>query len=57
MSLVKNKFTKIEIGLRRTNQIKLNKGLAQGAPLSPWIFSLVVHHLIREYNERSIKET
>ncbi|KAI5699120.1 hypothetical protein M8J75_016523 [Diaphorina citri] len=56
LACVNNNSTKIENQMEKTATIDIKRGVAQGAPTSPILFSLAIDHIIREQNESSIKE-
>lgn len=56
MAFVKNNTTIVENKMEKTNPIEIKRGVAQGAPTSPLLFSLAIDHIVREQNENSIKE-
>ena len=46
----------IETGLEKTKVINLQKGVAQGSPLSPSLFNLAIDDILKELADHDIKE-
>ena len=47
-------ITKVEVGLRSTNAIRILSGVKQGCPLSPLLFDLVMNELLERLQSRGI---
>ena len=47
-------FSFIDLGFRRTKLIEINRGVFQGAPLSPLLFNLVINYMFNELSDADV---
>lgn len=54
MNLQQDNVTQIETANGRTKNIKINRGVLQGSPLSPTLYNLATDFIFDELNEITI---
>lgn len=52
--LQENNTTQIQANFKKTNPIKLRRGVMQGSPLSPALYNLSTDHIFREIGEKEL---
>ena len=48
MALLKNNTIKVDLGMKRSNQIEIKRSVPQGGPLSPMLFNVAIDHVFKE---------
>ncbi|KAJ4447763.1 hypothetical protein ANN_09771 [Periplaneta americana] len=56
INLMEDNIIKIETDLNKSGDIHLNKGVAQGSPLSPVLFNLAIDNILKELTEPEIAQ-